>query len=433
MSGAEESQVLLGESQEEIALDGDLEPDVAGINGPDKKPSLPARMLAKVKGFFKGKHSLEVEELEEFEPSEEALRELRSNINTAALLVLAVVAIGCALIFLEFVLVPLVLARFFVYLFQPLINYMVGKKHFGHRKLRCCMPRSVAVLVCSILVIVLLFLLGLAIYFSVMEIVEDSAEYVERLDELYQQAIDWAASLGVDLESAVDGLDLHVGDILVIVAGQFTTLAPQALLCIMFTIYMLMGYDETQEKSELQQSIDKSIRKYIVIKVLISLVTAGLVTAILAALQVDMFFMFGLFTFLLNFIPSVGSMIAVLLPLPVLLLDPDQTVWTIILGMLLPCAVQFLIGNFVEPNILGRSMNISAVAVLVALAFWGAVWGIVGAFMSVPLTVMLHLWLKSVPHPTAQFLGDLLAGSFDLFEDNDFLKDSQYQSLDKIE
>ena len=128
---------------------------------------------------------------------------------------------------------------------------------------------------------------------------------------------------------------------------------------------------------------------------IISLVTAGLVTLILGALQVDMFFMFGLFTFLLNFIPSVGSMIAVLLPLPVLLLDPDQTVWTILLGMLLPATVQFGIGNFVEPNILGRSMNISAVAVLVALAFWGAVWGIVGAFMSVCLHPFEHCTIQS--------------------------------------
>lgn len=101
----------------------------------------------------------------------------------------------------------------------------------------------------------------------VKEIVEDSAAYIERLDEIYQQAVDWAASVGVDLESAVNGLDIHIGDILVIVVGQFTSLAPQALLCIMFTLYMLMGYDERQEKSDLQKSIDKSIRKYIVIKV----------------------------------------------------------------------------------------------------------------------------------------------------------------------
>lgn len=135
MSGAEETDVLLG-AEEEIALDKELDLDTNGINGKQTNPSVPARILAFVKGFFKGKKSMEVEEIEDFVPTEEAVRELRANINTAALLVLAIVAIGMALIFLEFVLVPLVLARFFVYLFQPLINFMVGKKHFGHRRLR---------------------------------------------------------------------------------------------------------------------------------------------------------------------------------------------------------------------------------------------------------------------------------------------------------
>ena len=100
-----------------------------------------------------------------------------------------------------------------------------------------------------------------------MEIIKDSALYVDRLQELYDDAVDWADSMGVDVESAVEGLDIQIGDVLVLLVGQVSSLLPQALLCLMFTIYMLMAYDETQDKPLLQQKIDKAIRKYIIIKV----------------------------------------------------------------------------------------------------------------------------------------------------------------------
>eukprot|EP00339_Tiarina_fusa_P018918 CAMPEP_0116999924 /NCGR_PEP_ID=MMETSP0472-20121206/2455_1 /TAXON_ID=693140 ORGANISM="Tiarina fusus, Strain LIS" /NCGR_SAMPLE_ID=MMETSP0472 /ASSEMBLY_ACC=CAM_ASM_000603 /LENGTH=189 /DNA_ID=CAMNT_0004699481 /DNA_START=702 /DNA_END=1271 /DNA_ORIENTATION=+ len=179
---------------------------------------------------------------------------------------------------------------------------------------------------------------------------------------------------------------------------------------------MLLEYDETRDKADLQRTIDKKIRSYILLKILISSITGVLVAIALVSLRLDMWLLFGLLSFLLNFIPSVGSMIAVLLPLPIALLDPDQTWWSILLVLLIPGLIQFGIGNFVEPNVMGKSMKMSAVAVLVSLAFWGGVWGIVGAFMSVPLTVMLHLWLISIDHPMCQFLGQMIAGEFELVE-----------------
>lgn len=208
--------------------------------------------------------------------------------------------------------------------------------------------------------------------------------------------------------------DISAGDIVPSLLSSISPLFTQAILFIMFLIYMLLEYDESKEKEELQKNIDGKIRTYIILKILISALTGFLVAMVLLALRLDMWLLFGLLSFLLNFIPSVGSMIAVVLPLPIALLDPDQTWWSIILVLLLPAIIQFGVGNFVEPNIMGRSMKMSAVAVLISLAFWGGVWGLVGAFMSVPLTVMLHLWLMSIDHPLCQFLGQAIAGEVEL-------------------
>jgi predicted PurR-regulated permease PerM len=87
-------------------------------------------------------------------------------IRTFSLVIIAVVALGAGLIYLKFILEPLVLARFCVYIFQPFINYMVGKKGFWGTNLRLRIPRPVAVFICAIIVICCAIILGGIIYYS---------------------------------------------------------------------------------------------------------------------------------------------------------------------------------------------------------------------------------------------------------------------------
>jgi len=382
--------------------------------------------------FCSAKKTLIPEDEEEpddlLDPDERAerLRRTSSWIKTACLLIIAVVAAGAGLIYLQFVLVPLVLARFCVYLFQPFINYLVGKKYVGHKKhhLRLRLPRVIAVFIVLVCVIVILIAFGIALYFSVQDIIANYDEYVNRFHELYEEIIDFLVEQGFSQEQIESFLPrINVGDIVPILIGTVTALVPQAILFVMFLLYMLLEYDEKAERDEIQHIIDVKIRRYILLKIAVSLLTAFLVGIVLAAFQVPLWMLFTVLTFLLNFIPNVGSMIAVVIPMPVVLLDPDQTWWSITLVFVLPMCIQFCVGNFVEPNLMGKSMKMSAVAVLVSLAFWGGVWGIVGAFMSLPLTVITHVWLKSIDHPMTQFLGELIAGRFNIEEIDPPMKD----------
>jgi len=284
------------------------------------------------------------------------------------------------------------------------------------------------VIICALVVMGILILLGLAIYLSVLEIIKNSDKYLAHMTALYNDIVTWAEQNG--LQGQIGNLmpSIDFGAIILVFIGDLYTLVPQGILCLLFTMYMLLDYDEKKEKSELERLIDGQIRKYILIKTIISLCVGFLIALILYLFTLDMWMLFGLLTFFLNYIPNVGAMIAALLPIPIAILDPDQTWLTITLIFLIPACVHFCVGNFVEPKVMGRSFEMSPTAVLVALAFWGTVWGLVGAFMSVPLTVVLHLWMRTIPHPMAQFLAQMLVGHFKFYSIADTLKNEEEES-----
>ena len=99
-----------------------------------------------------------------------------------------------------------------------------------------------------------------------------------------------------------------------------------------------------------------------------------LVGTVLAVLGIDLALVFGLFAFLLNFIPSVGSLIATLLPLPIVLMSPDVSVLVAVLAIGVPGGIQFTIGNVLEPKIMGDALDLHPVAILMALILWGMLW-----------------------------------------------------------
>ena len=152
--------------------------------------------------------------------------------------------------------------------------------------------------------------------------------------------------------------------------------------------------------------IELRIKGYIVTQTLISGATGILVWLILAYLGVDLALVFGLFTFLLNFIPSIGSVIAVLLPLPVVLVSPDITTTQAVLAIAVPGAIQLFIGNIIAPKVLGEALDLHPVAILLALMFWGALWGIVGMLLATPITAILKILMErfDLTEPLARML-----------------------------
>jgi AI-2 transport protein TqsA len=143
-------------------------------------------------------------------------------------------------------------------------------------------------------------------------------------------------------------------------------------------------------------SISRSIHHYLLVKTAVSAVTGILVYLLLLLLGMDFAETLALLSFILNFIPNIGSIVATILPALVALVHYDG--WAMVLVVLVSVGgVQFLIGNIVDPMLMGRALHLSSFAIILSLTFWGAVWGIIGMFLAVPIMVMVMIVCSHVP------------------------------------
>jgi AI-2 transport protein TqsA len=141
-------------------------------------------------------------------------------------------------------------------------------------------------------------------------------------------------------------------------------------------------------------------------------ITGVLVGLVLEFLGVEFGWMFGFLAFLLNFIPNVGSIIATILPLPVALIDPELGMISKVLVLAIPGSIQFVMGNLLQPKMMGESLDLHPVVVLLSLIFFGTIWGIIGMFLAVPITAVVKILLQRFGYTRA--IADLFAGKTDV-------------------
>lgn len=147
---------------------------------------------------------------------------------------------------------------------------------------------------------------------------------------------------------------------------------------------------QAEHISRLATAVSDSIQRYIGMKTVVSLLTAVISYVVLALVGVDFAAIWALLVFFLNFIPTIGSMLAVVFP-ALLTLVQFNTLTPFLLIVVGLGGTQFVIGNVIEPAYMGRSLNLSSFMILLSLSFWGLVWGLPGMFLSVPLMVMTGL------------------------------------------
>ncbi|MDC7224158.1 MAG: AI-2E family transporter, partial [Spirochaetales bacterium] len=140
-------------------------------------------------------------------------------------------------------------------------------------------------------------------------------------------------------------------------------------------------------------SVQTSISTYMVIKSAISLSTAVIVFIICSIMHIEFAFLWSVITFFLNFVPSIGSIIATMPPVIMAFIQYDSFAPMIVTLSLLT-ATQMTIGNFLDPKIMGDRLRLNTVTVVFGLVFWGYVWGIPGTLLSVPMMVCVKLMLE---------------------------------------
>jgi AI-2 transport protein TqsA len=252
--------------------------------------------------------------------------------------------------------------------------------------------------------VLVFFVLALA----VQTIVEVAGEYSQKVADLmevvFRRFETW--HLHIDRARATAALENDLPAVITQGVGTLTRLASSGLLIAFFVVFLVAGRNPRLMRSGMYAQIRQTIRSYIVTKTTISVVSGLLVGFILWALGLKYAALFGLLVFLLNFIPSIGSMVATLLPIPVAATQ-FSSLWMVVAVVALPGIVQVAVG-VIEPRLMGRGLELHPVIVLLALAFWGMLWGVTGMVLAAPLAAVTRIVLSHFE--TTRALGDLMAG-----------------------
>jgi len=317
--------------------------------------------------------------------------EPEARIQTVSLLVLATIATATALYWLAPVMIPFVLALFLAVGLTPLIDLQI-------RHLKS--PRPLAVLTTFLVGLLILYLLATLVAASIAQLSSNSGAYQEQITGLWHRVIqsvplerfgmdpnDVAGTLPVDPGKVVGGTLLGLTKALV-------DLISKGFLVLVFLFFLLSGGGAARKLPGVWSEVVSKIQRYIVVKAAISAATGLAVGGVLAVLGVDLALVFGLLAFLLNFIPSIGSVVATLLPLPVVFFNPEIGTTAAVLAIALPGLIQLVLGNVVDPLVMGESLDLHPVAIVLFLIFWGMIWGIVGMLLAAPMAAILKLLLE---------------------------------------
>ncbi len=181
-------------------------------------------------------------------------------------------------------------------------------------------------------------------------------------------------------------------------------------LVVIFALFFMAGESMSKRDIPIIEEIKNNVAAYVVTKLITSFLTGLLTFVILKIFGIEMALMFAVLTFFFNFIPNIGSLIAILIPIPIIFLQYGFS-FPLFLCVTALLIVQTLIGNVLEPKIQGDSMGLHPVTVLFCLTFWGFIWGVPGMFLSVPITASMKIIFAKFT--VTKSFSDLLAGNLD--------------------
>ncbi|POF29680.1 AI-2E family transporter [Roseibium marinum] len=321
---------------------------------------------------------------------------MRSPLLSVTLSVLLVCMIGWLLVVGRSLLLPFVIALIVWYMINAL-SHVFGRIAIGRWRLPGFIAFPLALL--SIFAIGT-FVLDI-VTVNLTQLAQDAPTYQRRLEDLFNQA-----SNHFKLNDPIELKDLFpdslVPRMVTAGAGLVTALAGSASLVFIYVLFLLFEQSTFDSKFEklfpnsdrarsafaMRAEINRSIMHYFSIKTTVSIATGLLTSLVLIVIGLPYAALFGFIAFLLNYIPTIGSLIGVIFPslLAIVYYDTLGPFIAIATGLGL---IQFSIGNFVEPRLMGSNLNLSGLVIMLSLAFWGAIWGVVGMVLCVPLTVMI--------------------------------------------
>ena len=300
------------------------------------------------------------------------------------------------------ILVPMVLAFLGVYLVEIVTGFCRRAPVIGAR-----LPEWLARVLAYVIIIFLAVKVISVIADNGAVIVETAPEYQKRLVQVYQATV---TKFGMEDLKFLDSFpeNLKLGAALGAIGSGLTGLLGNTLIVLLFFFFLsaerqfigvkLDKFFESENKREsfsrIWSQIDRDIRIYLGVKTFVSMLVGIGGYIVLRVVGVDFAEFWGLILFLFNFIPNIGSFIATALPAILALVQFDglRPALTVVIAITI---LQMVIGNLLEPQLMGKSLNLSPFVVIFSLAFWGALWGIAGMLLCVPFTVIVMIILAN--------------------------------------
>ena len=306
-----------------------------------------------------------------------------NQLITISLTLIAIISVAFALYFTRPIMIPFILALFVRILIDPIIDFQT-------KNLR--VHRIVAIIV-AIFIIIGLFVIIIPIIIDSLAIFLKSADdYNFKVLLLIETVINKLQYFDIEINNEIireSFLSLPFLDWASSALSNGANFVAKFFLVVIMTLFLLVG-STGAKKSQTWENINNQVKKYIFVKFITSSVTGIIAGLIYWSLGLDLAIIFGTLTFLLNFIPTFGSIVAVLLPLPVAFLQFDDPA-IIIMVIILPSIVHMIVGNIIEPKMFGQAFDLHPVTIIVALILWGMLWGITGMLLAAPLTAIMRI------------------------------------------
>ena len=328
----------------------------------------------------------------------------RSEQNPGARLLLMLAALMVVIYGLKFmapILLPAALALFLAVLSLPVMVLLQ----------RRAVPASLAIFITMMVNVSVFGLIVLLASGSVSELQAQLPAYASRLSTIQEQWIrSMEVRLGIPLENYIATDLVNPGaivDFMGSAVGRIAQFVSTTFLVLLITIFMLaeaivfpakvrfLAGEELGHEDRLAKVVGE-IQTYLGIKTVISLATGVILGIWCYAMELDFPILLGLMAFVLNYVPTVGSIIAAV-PAVLFSLVLHGTLPHALMVSLGYVVVNTLFGNILEPNLMGRRLGLSTLVVILSLLFWGWTWGPLGALLSVPLTVIVKIWLENTP------------------------------------
>ncbi|MCX6555772.1 MAG: AI-2E family transporter [Candidatus Aminicenantes bacterium] len=304
------------------------------------------------------------------------------------------------------ILIPFCIALLFYFMLNGMVRKMVAWK----------IPKTLIMIGLLLVIFVSLYLLGLLIFTGVSSFIDNFPAYSDKITRMAKSLSDSLKLPIIDVKKYIANINWEktfdpeqITAMVSSTMGSFTSFIGNLLLVLLLLLFMLgekipmvtrviktLSRERGEELQRIETAINARVQHYLFVKTLMSLLTAALAALILLVGRVDFVIFCSLLIFFLNYIPTVGSLIGTFFPVMFTFLKYGFCLRLVVItaGLMV---MNFVMGNFFEPLVMGKSLDLSPIIILLSLIFWGWLWGVVGMFLAVPLTSSLKIIFESIP------------------------------------